>query len=262
MRQLITLALVMLALASMITACSKNEPAIDAIRKRGVLTVGVREDVKNFSKLNASTGEYEGLEVELAKLIANDIFGDPSKVEFKVVTSKTRGTTLDNGDVDIVIATFTINAERKEQWNFSTSYYTDNIGFLVRTDSGIKSIEDINGKIIGVVATATTKNVLQQLLDEKGMIAVFSEFTSYPEIRSALVNGSVDVFSVDRSILRSYQDKDTMLLADKFSPQDYGIATKLSNTELAEYIDKLVSKWKTDGTLDGLISQFELDQQS
>lgn len=261
MKRPIALALAVLMLALTLAACSKGDPATEAIKKKGVLTIGVREDVRGFSKLNASTGEYDGLEVELAKLIAKDIFGDPSKVEFKSVTSKTRGTALDNGDVDIVLATFTINEGRKKQWNFSTSYYTDTIGLLVRADSGIQSIDDVNGKIIGVVATATTRSDLQRVLDEKGLVAVFSEFTTYPEIRNALIQGSVDVFSVDRSILRSYLDKDTALLDDKFSPQDYGIATKLSDTAFAAYIDGLVSKWKADGTLAGLISQFELDKQ-
>ena len=81
--------------------------------------------------------------------------------EIPGVTAKTRGPLLENGEIDLVIATFTITAERKETYNFSTPYYTDAVGLLVNKDSGINSIEDLDGKIIGVAQSSTTKDGLK-----------------------------------------------------------------------------------------------------
>ncbi len=77
---------------------------------------------------NTATGEYEGFEDDLAYNIAGEIFGctpeeakDKKLVEFQGVTAKTRGPLLENGEIDLVIATFTITDERKETYNFSHS---------------------------------------------------------------------------------------------------------------------------------------------
>jgi putative glutamine transport system substrate-binding protein len=66
------------------------------------------------------------------------------------------------------------------------------------------------------------------------------------------------VFSVDKAILRGYLDSESQILPDTFSPQPYGVATKLSNKELAAWVDGQITKWLSDGTVDGLIKQFDL----
>ena len=93
-----------------------------AIVDRGVLKVGVKNAVKGFSFQDTLTGEYKGLEDSLAEMIAEHLGVD---VEFTTVTAATRGELLDSGDIDAVLATFTITEERKKTWDFSTPYYTD-----------------------------------------------------------------------------------------------------------------------------------------
>jgi putative glutamine transport system substrate-binding protein len=63
---------------------------------------------------------------------------------------------------------------------------------------------------------------------------------------------------VDKSILNGYLDDQTIILPDAFSPQEYGVASKLDNKPLAVYIDGLIRKWLGDGTIAGLIKQFGL----
>ncbi|MDR1065198.1 MAG: transporter substrate-binding domain-containing protein [Oscillospiraceae bacterium] len=235
-----------------------SNAAADAIRAAGVLKIGCKEDVPNFGLLNTATNEYEGFEIELAKLIANDIFGDPAKVRFQAVTAKTRGPLLDNGDVDMVIATFTITEERKLSYNFSDPYYQDAVGMLVRRDSGIESIADCDGKTIGVAQSATSKDAIQAAADAAGVSVTFNEYGTYPEIQAALNSGNVDVFCVDRSILRGYLSDDLVLTEDKFSPQDYGVTTKFENKELADYVNGLINGWLDDGTIAALVEQFGL----
>jgi putative glutamine transport system substrate-binding protein len=254
-------ALALLVMAGMVlTGCEKKggANALEPIRQAGVLKVGVKSDVPGFGLLNTATGQYEGFEIELAKLIAGDILGDPAKVSFTPVTAKTRGPLLDNGELDLIIATFTVTEERKLTYNFSSTYYTDAVGMLVKKSSGIKGLADLDGKTVGVAQSATSRTAIDEAAKAAGASLKFSEFATYPEIKAALDSGRVDVFSVDRSILAGYLDNESEILPDRFSPQEYGVASKLSNKGLAAHIDGLIVKWLADGTIDGLIRQFNL----
>ncbi|MEG1779589.1 MAG: transporter substrate-binding domain-containing protein, partial [Oscillospiraceae bacterium] len=194
-----------------------TDGSIQKIKDRGVLKVGVKVDVPKFGYKNTSTNEVEGFEIDLAKKIAGKIFGDESKVEVQGVTAKTRGPLLDNGEVDLIIATFTINDERKEVYNFSDPYFTDGVGLLVKKAAGFKSLADMDGKTIGVAQSATSKEAIDAAAKELGVKVSFSEFASYPEIKAALDSGRVDVFSVDGAILAGYLDDTTEILPDRFS---------------------------------------------
>ena len=106
---------------------------VQAIVARGVLQVGVKNAVKGFSFQDTLTGEYKGLEDSLAEMIAEHLGVD---VEFTTVTAATRGELLDSGDIDAVLATFTITEERKKSWDFTTPYYTDYVSVLVEDSNG------------------------------------------------------------------------------------------------------------------------------
>ena len=239
-------------------SCTKTETSeaggsatggIQKIKDAGVLKVGCKIDVPSFGLQNTATGEYEGVEIDLAYEIAGKIFDctaaeakEKKLVAFQGVTAKTRGGLLDSGEIDLVIATFTVTEERKESWNFSTPYYTDAVGLMVLKDSGIQSINDLDGKIIGVSQGSITKDGFEAYIKETGInvTPVFEEFDGYPALSTALSTKNIDVFAVDRAILAGYSDDSTMILEDRFAEQDYGVASALSNKELAETVDGVV----------------------
>lgn len=93
-----------------------NLPAdIRAIKDRGALSAGVKVDVPKFGYKDPKTNVIEGFEIDLVKALAKEIFGDPDKIKLQAVTAKTRGPLLDSGDVDMVVATFTITEDRKKR---------------------------------------------------------------------------------------------------------------------------------------------------
>ncbi|WP_155997570.1 transporter substrate-binding domain-containing protein [Streptococcus ruminantium] len=219
---------------------------VQTIIDRGVLRVGVKQDVPNFGYKNPDTGKFEGMEIDIAQKIADKLGVD---IEFTPVTAQTRGPLLDNGQVDIVIATFTITEERKLLYNFTSPYYTDAVGFLVNKDSGIKNFGDLDGKTIGVAQGSITRKLITNLAEKYKISVNFAELGSYPELSVSLRARRTDAFSVDQSILSGYISSKSELMDFSFSASDYGIVTKLSNKDLNNYLNGLIKEWATDGSL-------------
>ena len=242
---------------------------VQAIIDRGVLKVGVKNAVKGFSFQDTLTGEYTGLEDSLAEMIAEHLGVD---VEFTTVTAATRGELLDSGDIDCVLATFTITDERRKSWDFSTPYYTDYVSVLVEDSSGIKALADLKDKVVGVSSGSTSARALVQEMIDEGVITgegfsadtfnadtwkdgiSFRQYDDYPAISTALSAGEVNGFCVDKSILAIYKTDGRSYIDAEFSPQEYGVATK-KGSGFSALCDELVTGWLSDGTIDGLIKE-------
>ena len=245
---------------------------VQAIIDRGVLKVGVKNAVKGFSFQDTLTGEYTGLEDSLAEMIAEHLGVD---VEFTTVTAATRGELLDSGDIDCVLATFTITEERRKSWDFSTPYYTDYVSVLVEDSSGIKSLADLKDKLVGVSSGSTSARALTAAMIDAGVIEgtgfdkdtfdpatwkdgiAFQQFDDYPGISTALAAGQVDAFCVDKSILAVYKTEGRSYIADEFAPQEYGIATK-KGSGFSAYCEDFIQSKLADGTIDGWIADYNL----
>lgn len=261
--------------ASSEAASSETELAEDvqAIVDRGVLRVGVKNAVLGFGYQDELTGEYEGMEIELAKKIADYLGVD---VEFTAVTAATRTELLDSGDIDCVLATFTITDERKKSWDFTTPYYTDYVTVLVQNSSGITGLADLVDKKVGVSSGSTSAKSLTKAMVEGGFIdgsafdadtfdaatwttgVSFQQYDDYPTISTALSAGEVDAFCVDKSILAVYNTDDRSYIEDKFAPQDYGIATT-KDSGMSTLCEELVTGWLADGTIEALIAEFGIE---
>jgi len=265
----VLLASLVMMVALLVAGCgsSDTKPAatksgvsadVKAIQDRGVLNVGVKVDVPRFGFKDPKTNQIDGFEIDLTRALAKKILGDEKKIAVQAVTAKTRGPLLDNGEVDLVIATFTITEERKLSYNFSDPYFTDGVALMVKKDSGIKDLKGLDGKKIGVAQSATSKKAIQEEADKLGIKISFLEFGTYPEIKTALDAGRVDCFSVDGSILFGYLDDSTVILADRYTPQKYGAASKKSNEGLAKMVNDTITDMRKSGELDQLIKKWDL----
>lgn len=246
---------ILLLASGALFASGSNESGsteVDRIKSRGVLEVGVKNDVPHFGYQNINTGKYEGVEIELAYKVAEAIIGEP-KVNFTPVTAATRGPLLDTEEIDMVIATFTVTDERRNSWDFSDIYYTDGVAIMVKKALGAKSYADLAGKTIGVAQSATTRVALQAAADEMGMSVSFLEFATYPELKSALDSGRIDAFCVDFAILNGYLEDTCEILPDRFSPQDYGVAVKKGNSALLDVVNTVIRDLVASGEWDSML---------
>ena len=246
---------------------------VQAIVDRGILKVGVKNAVVGFGYEDPLTGEYTGMEIELAKALAAKLGVD---VEFTAVTAATRTELLDSGDIDCVLATFTITDERKESWDFTTPYYTDYVSVLVEDSKGIKTLDDLVGATVGVSSGSTSAKALVKAMIEKGLISgdgfdeesfdpatwtdgiKFQQYDDYPTISTALSAGEVDAFCVDKSILAIYKTEGRSYIDAEFSPQNYGIATT-KGSGLSKVAEDLVIESFDNGTIAKLVSENGLD---
>lgn len=255
------------------TETSNYSEDVQAIIDRGVLKVGVKNAVLGFGFQDPLSNTYTGLEISLAKKIAEELGVD---FEFTPVTAATRTVLLDSGDLDCVLATFTITDERKESWDFSTPYFTDFVTVLVEDASGITALENLVDKKVGVSSGSTSSRALVMAMIDGGFISgdnfdaetfdpatwteniSFQQFDDYPTISTALSAGEIDAFCVDKSILAVYNTENRSYIADNFSPQDYGIATK-KDSGISSVVDAFVTTWLADGTIDTFIAENGLE---
>lgn len=283
MKKKIALLLAGLMTAAMVTGCSGSGSAdttaadasadVQAIKDRGVLRVGVKNAVPGFGLQDALTGEYTGMEIDLGAKIAEELGVD---VEYTTVTAATRGELLDSGDIDCVLATFTITEERKQTWDFTTPYYTDAVTVLVEDASGIKTLADLKDKKVGVSSGSTSARELTAAMIEAGVLdgegfdrdtfdaatwtkgISYRQYEDYPAISTALSAGEIDAFCVDKSILAIYKTDGRSYIEDKFAPQEYGVVTK-KGSGFSKVCEDLVTKWLDDGTIQGLIDNYGLN---
>ena len=247
---------------------------VQKIKERGVLRVGVKNAAKGFGFQDPSSGEYTGMEIDLANKLARQL---GVKTEFTAVTAATRTGLLDSGDIDMVAATFTITPERKKSWDFTTPYYTDHVGVLVEKASNIKSLADLKGKVVGVSSGSTSAKALVEAMikakvidgdgfDPKSFDAAtwnkgvsFKQYADYPAISTALSSGEVSAFCVDKSILAIYHTDDRTFIKEQFAPQEYGLATK-KGSGMSKFCEEAVQGWLKDGTIKKLEAKYNLDK--
>ena len=142
---------------------AQADAAVAKIKTRGRLIVGLDIGSNLFSFRDPITGEITGFDVDIAGEVARDIFGTPSQVEYRILSSADRITALQNNQVDIVVKTMSITCERKKLVNFSTVYLIANQRILAPRDSTISQASDLSGKRVCAVKGTTSLQRIQEI---------------------------------------------------------------------------------------------------
>jgi polar amino acid transport system substrate-binding protein len=220
------------------------------IAQRGRLVVGVKQDVQFFGYLNPRTNQIEGFDVDIAKEVAKALFNNdvsPSRVELKPVTSAQRIPALQEGVVDIVAATMTINEERKQQIDFSDVYYLAGQGLLVKRDSTATKIQDLDkadNTVCSVTGSTSEQNISKFAPNAQKLL-----FATYPECLTALQQGRADGISTDDNILFGLNDQDpnTKLVGGTFTEEPYGLGMAKSSAGFQEFVNGVLRTIKQNG---------------
>jgi polar amino acid transport system substrate-binding protein len=216
------------------------------IQKRGRIVLGTSQDTLLFSSRNAFTGKVEGFDVDMGRQIAQAIFGDPDKLQIKVIGYDKRISSVLDGSVDIVADTMTINCARWKQVNFSTVYYDAGQKVLVSTASTAKSIQDLSGK---KVCAANGSTSLVNILKANPKAAAVGK----PAFGDCLVSfqlGQVDAVSTDDVILvgLAAQDPYAKVIGGRFTEEPYGMAMSQDHPEFTQFVNAVLAKNRADGS--------------
>jgi glutamate transport system substrate-binding protein len=223
--------------------------SVDAIKKKGKITIGVKFDVPLFGLKNPTNNQIEGFDVEMGKAITKAIFGDDTKVEFVEAVSKNREPFIQEGKVDLVISTYTINDTRKEVVDFAGPYYVAGQDILVKSgDDKIKGVEDLDGKKVCSVTGSTSLKNVQEKAPKADLSIVFDKYSLCVE---ALKDGRVEAVTTDDIILLGFvadSGGKLKLVGKPFTTEPYGIGLKKGDTELRTFVNDVLDATYADGT--------------
>jgi polar amino acid transport system substrate-binding protein len=220
--------------------------AVANIKNRGRLIVGLDIGSNLFSFRDPITGEITGFDVDIAGEVARDIFGSPSQVEYRILSSADRITALENDQVDIVVKTMSITCDRKKLVNFSTVYLVANQRILAPRDSAISQARDLSGKRVCAVKGTTSLQRIQEISPPP----IIVEVVTWADCLVALQQRQVDAVSTDDSILAGLvaQDPYLHIVGPSMNEEPYGIGINLANTGLVRFVNGTLERVRRDGT--------------
>ena len=219
-----------------------------AVKEAGVLRVGGTRTSFLFSQLDETDDSLRGFDAGLYQLLARYILGDETKYELTQVDSSTRESVLQNDQVDVVFATYSITPARQEVISFAGPYYTSQQAVLVKAgNTEITGIDSLAGKTVATQAGSTGPDILAEFAPD----AVVQEFEDDAQARTALEQGRVDAYVTDYTLLLNSIVKNPgvyEIAGGVFGPEDnYGVGLPLDSDGVA-FVNDFLQKLVDDGT--------------
>jgi general L-amino acid transport system substrate-binding protein len=172
-----------------------------AIQARGKVVCGVHTELLGFGYLDEN-GRNVGFDIDFCRAVAAAVLGDPEAIEAVPITAADRGPVLQTGEVDLVARNMTWTSKRDAEWgNFTWITFYDGQGFLVRKDSGISTLEDMNGATVCVTTGTTTEKNLATAFGDAGLTYEAVTFEETSAVYGAYEEGRCDVATSDKSQL-------------------------------------------------------------
>ena len=258
MKKLLSLLILFVLL---LTSCGKKkeETALEKILNRDLLIVGVKTDAKPFGFISETTGENAGFDIDVARYVAQDLLGSERKVKFVGVDASSRIEAITSEQVDIVIATMSIDQQRQLFIDFSKPYYIAGQTALIKEDSDVKTFADLARKTTIVVLGTTAEKNLRRIIPTAKIIG----YKTNKEAFQAFENGIGDAISNDDTILSGFliNHSGYKMLRNRISREPYAIGLKKSETddnELKRLLDIIITRMHKDGTIKELKNKWQL----
>lgn len=226
---------------------------LEDARRRGKLLAGVRTNSPPFGYVD-STGAIRGFDVDIARYLARSLFDEEGRLELVPVTAGSRIPFLYSDWIDVIIATMSVTGERRQVLDFSEPYFISGSMLLTPKDSPIKGIGDLAGKTVAVIEGAVQENDLEHVAPQAKQV----KFAKIPEAVSALKSKRVDAFCQDDVVVLSLakENPDLQAVGKPFIPHPYAIAVRKGDLEFVKWINRQLTRMKTDGTFGRLWQEY------
>jgi glutamate transport system substrate-binding protein len=214
----------------------------------GKLVVGIKYDQPGLGLKNPD-GSFSGFDVEVAKYVADNLGVPADSIEFKEAKSAEREGLIERGEVDYIVATYSITDTRKEKVNFAGPYFIAAQDLLVKADNtDITGPEAMAGKILCSVTGSTSA---QKVKDNYAADVALQEYGTYTECVDALKSGAVDAVTTDNVILAGYAAQspgELKVVGKGFSTENYGIGLKKGDAAGTAKINAAIAAMIADGS--------------
>ncbi len=228
------------------------------IKQRKKLVVAVKDNLPLLG-FRDSSGNLQGLEIDIARKLAAEIFGNVNAIELVPVRNQDRLKVVLAGNADIAIARVTITPNRSRVIDFSRGYYRDGTGIITK-QAKITKNSDLIGKKVAVLNNSSTIGTLQYIIPRAHLVGV----DSYQQAKNLLASGKVVAVAADRSLLSGWIQTDPSyhLLVDKLSTEILGIVIPkgIQYDPLHQLIDRAIERWQADGWLQQRIQHWGLKE--
>ncbi|WP_407555779.1 glutamate ABC transporter substrate-binding protein [Streptomyces sp. Pv4-95] len=220
--------------------------AVDRIKAKGQLVVGVDQNTYRWGYRNPHTGKLEGFDIDLARAIAEDILGPDAKVVFRAVPTNQRVPAVRERSVDMVVRTMTINCARKEQVAFSTAYFQGGQQVLAPKGSKIEAFDgSLRGKRVCTAAGSTGESELAAQRHGARVLTVPNQLDCLVRLQL----GEADAVVTDNALAaaQAAQDPTVELKGEPFTDEPYGVAMNKDDTDLVRRVNKVLDDYRGGG---------------
>ncbi|SMY03387.1 amino acid ABC transporter substrate-binding protein, PAAT family [Brevibacterium sp. 239c] len=224
----------------------KDSKTWKAAKDAGKLKIGVKYDQPGLGNVKAGTKEPAGFDIEIAKMVAAQLGFSPDQIKYTETVSANREPFLQQGNVDMIVATYTINDERKKVVDFAGPYYIAGQDLLVAKDSDIAGPDDLDGKKVCSVDGSTPA----QNIEEKYTKAELVAYDTYSKCVTDLQSGSVDAVTTDDAILRGYAKQyegEFKVVGKPFTEEPYGVGLPKGDDAMRDAVNDALQKGMDDG---------------
>jgi polar amino acid transport system substrate-binding protein len=246
---------VLAALLLLLAGCSAPPATPGGGSGAKALVVGTEAAFPPFENINASTGQFEGFDIDLARAIAGKLGRSP---EFRNLDFRALIPSVQNQQVDMAISGMTINAERQQQVDFSLPYYEANQSVVVRsTNQAIRGPDDLANRTIGVQGGTTAEFWLVDNLVAQGKLrnASIVRYDSFPIAVQALERGDVEAVMMDAPAVKDAvrtRGGAIKLVFEVSTGEQYGIAIRKGNSDLLLGVNQALRDLQASGELQQL----------
>ncbi|SEG89800.1 amino acid ABC transporter substrate-binding protein, PAAT family [Thermomonospora echinospora] len=227
-----------------------------SILDKETLTIGVKADQPGLG-LRRPDGAFEGFDVDVARYVAGKLGFAGADVRFTETPSSVREKVLQEGRVDMIVATYSITASRKTKVTFAGPYYVAHQDTLVRAgDAAIRNVRDLRGRRLCKV---TGSNSWRRVTEERRIEAQLVETSSYSDCVNRLAGGGLDAVSTDDLILAGFaaqRGEAVRIVNAPISDEKYGVGLPKGDIDGCEAVNTALTQMYQDGTAGRLLGKW------